>query len=150
MHIIDSFTGSNRFLSNFFAHRIEFGDIWYPTNEHAFHAQKTHDQDLRREIARAKIPLDAKRMGRRLTLRDDWNEVSFRVMFLLNQAKFRDGVLRMALMTTGESLLVEGNIWHDNLWGDCRCGRPQCDVDGRNQLGQILMEIRSDLFLEYT
>ena len=150
MHVIDSFSGPNRFLSNFYRHTITFGDISFPTNEHAFAAWKTTDWDQRRAIAEASGPKEAKAMGRRLALREGWDEMSSDVMRLINATKYADGALRMALLTTGDALLVEGNIWHDNTWGDCFCGRPACRSEGENRLGQILMSIRSDLFLEFS
>jgi predicted NAD-dependent protein-ADP-ribosyltransferase YbiA (DUF1768 family) len=50
------------------------------------------------------------------------------------------------LLSTGDALLVETNTWHDNSFGDCECGkREPCAAPGQNQLGIILMQIRSCL-----
>jgi predicted NAD-dependent protein-ADP-ribosyltransferase YbiA (DUF1768 family) len=47
------------------------------------------------------------------------------------------------LLATDESLLIEGNWWHDNFWGDCRCGKkPECRAMGENMLGKTHMKIR--------
>ena len=41
-------------------------------------------------------------------------------------------------------MLIEGNYWHDNYWGNCLC--PKCkEIEGQNQLGKILMKVRSTL-----
>ena len=47
--------------------------------------------------------------------------------------------------TIGNTPLVEWNRWHDQRWGSCVCGRTACDTDGENRLGQILMQLRTDL-----
>lgn len=44
---------------------------------------------------------------------------------------------------TAEELLVEGNNWNDTFWGVCR-GR------GENNLGRILMKVRSEVKTERT
>lgn len=45
------------------------------------------------------------------------------------------------LRSTGGSLIVEGNVWHDQIWGGCSCSRHR-DVPGGNALGVILMAVR--------
>ena len=48
------------------------------------------------------------------------------------------------LRLTGKVLLEEGNRWHDNFWGNCRC--QECDdVEGRNILGKLLMKVRDEM-----
>ena len=50
--------------------------------------------------------------------------------------------LMKKLLATGDAKLVEGNTWHDNYWGICRCGsRDKCGT-GSNMLGKILMQVR--------
>jgi predicted NAD-dependent protein-ADP-ribosyltransferase YbiA (DUF1768 family) len=53
-----------------------------------------------------------------------------------------DDELARLLCATGDIPLVEQNTWHDNYWGDCRCGRPSCGEPGKNYLGGILMAAR--------
>ena len=49
-------------------------------------------------------------------------------------------------MATGDKYLTEGNNWHDNYWGVCKCNSSKClDKVGRNKLGKILMQIREEL-----
>lgn len=88
----------------------------------------------------------AKRLGREIEMRPDWDDVRYRVMARLVMRKFLDHPdLADKLLATGDSLLVEGNTWHDNIWGDCRCGRPECQATGLNWLGLILMAVREAL-----
>ena len=52
--------------------------------------------------------------------------------------------LKNMLLETEEKELVEGNIWHDNTWGNCYCNRCK-NVKGKNLLGKILMDIRDEM-----
>jgi ribA/ribD-fused uncharacterized protein len=77
-------------------------------------------------------------------LRPDWERIKKQVMLRVVLAKFaRNPELAAELRETGNACLIEGNTWHDNYWGDCRCGGPSCTgTDGWNYLGQILMAAR--------
>jgi predicted NAD-dependent protein-ADP-ribosyltransferase YbiA (DUF1768 family) len=70
-------------------------------------------------------------------------------MYEICYAKFSQNVeLKEKLLATGNKHLIEGTYWHDNCWGDCYC--EDCvDIVGENRLGEILMEIRSDLRGEF-
>ena len=53
-------------------------------------------------------------------------------------------ILGSWLKETYPKLLIEGNYWHDNYWGQCKCNR--CTrYKGRNTLGKILMQVREEL-----
>ena len=47
------------------------------------------------------------------------------------------------LLETGDEELIEGNRWHDNVFGSCFC--PKCGDKGQNMLGKLLMELRDKL-----
>ena len=139
--MIDCFDGKWAFLSNFYQNEIEHEGIVYPTNEHFFQAMKTLDNDERRQIANCLTPGQAKRMGRRVALRSDWESVKEDVMFLGLCLKFADEQLADWLLETGDEELVEGTTWHDNEWGNCSC--PKCtNIEGKNKLGKLLMRVR--------
>jgi ribA/ribD-fused uncharacterized protein len=144
---IREFRGRWAFLSNFHPSPLVWEGIQYPTAEHAFNAGKTVDLGQRAWVAAAPTPREAKRRGRTVALRPWWDaEVRFEVMAEVLEAKFGGHPGRVhALLATGDALLVEGNTWHDNTWGDCRCGRQVCIDPGRNALGVLLMGLRSDL-----
>ena len=139
--MINCFDKEWAFLSNFYESEIEFEGIVYPTNEHFFQAMKTLDIDERRAIANALTPGKAKRMGRRVTLRSDWEEVKEEVMFLGLCLKFADDQLADWLLETGDEELVEGTTWHDNEWGNCTCEKCK-NIPGKNKLGKLLMKVR--------
>ena len=139
--MIDCFDGHWAFLSNFYWNEIEFEGIIYPTNEHFFQAMKTLDINERRAIANCRTPGQAKRMGRRVALRPDWEVVKESVMLEGLCLKFADEQLADWLLETGDEELVEGTTWHDNEWGNCSC--PKCaHIEGKNKLGRLLMIVR--------
>lgn len=117
--------------------------------EREYQAAKTLDEVAARQILACNQPFGSggsKKLGRAAPLRPDWERVKYQVMARLVTAKFRDHpVLAAQLVATGDALLVEGNTWHDNVWGDCRCGGPECVKPGLNLLGHILMSVRETL-----
>ena len=141
--MIDNFDKKWAFLSNFYWSEIEFEGITYPTTEHFFQAMKTLDLDERRRIANALTPGQAKRMGRSVALRPDWEDVKIDVMREGLYRKFADEQLADWLLETGDEKLVEGNWWSDNFWGVCHCQKCQEQgIQGKNMLGKLLMEVR--------
>lgn len=137
---INQFTGEHEFLSNF--HREADGK----TAEHRFQAAKTTDPDEAARVMACATPAQAKRAGRKVTLRRRWNEERVAVMREVLRAKFAPGTeLATKLLATGHEHLTEGNTWHDQFWGDCQCGQSRCARRGRNELGMLLMEIRDEL-----
>lgn len=138
--MIDSFRGKYRFLSNFWPSPIFVFGSEYPTVEHAYQGLKTVVMEEREEIRLAKTPGQAKRLGKKVTMREDWND-EFKLfhMHLFNQMKFHGHEdLGEKLLATGDQELVEGNAWGDTFWG-------VCNGVGENHLGKILMKIRGEL-----
>lgn len=136
---IDSFFGKYRFLSNFWPCEIEYEGIIYPSTEHAFQAAKTLDEKKRLEIARLDgLPAIAKKVGKTLELRDDWEQIKISVMEDLLRKKFCHQELREQLLLTGDSELIEGNYWNDKFWG-------VCNGEGQNWLGKLLMKVRKEI-----
>jgi ribA/ribD-fused uncharacterized protein len=148
--MIIEFEDQFAFLSNFYNSPFEYDGIKYPTNEHFFQAMKTLDQEERKVIAAVATPGEAKRLGRKVTLRADWEEVKTDVMMLGLRLKFsQNPSLAASLIETGDEELIEGNWWHDNTWGNCLCAK--CSrTPGRNLLGMLLMELRKELQYEAT
>lgn len=142
--MIIEFEDEYAFLSNFYPSPFTHDGIEYPTNEHFFQAMKTTDLELRKAIAAAKTPGVAKRMGRTIKLRPDWEKIKVDVMRLGLILKFQNPDLKEKLLATGDEELIEGNWWHDNTWGSCHCDA--CfNTPGRNMLGMLLMELRKEL-----
>lgn len=130
-------------FSNFSAHGFTLDELWWPTSEHYFQAQKFVTTDLAwfEKIQRAKTPKDAAKMGRDRThpLRQDWEQVKEEIMFQAVLQKFTTHEeLRQILLETGEEEIVE-NSPIDYYWG---CGK---DGSGKNRLGVILMQVRDSV-----
>lgn len=136
--MIDRFRGDYRFLSNFWLAFVVLDGIEYRSVEHAYQAAKTLDPTWRSSIRGCPTPGDAKRMGRRVPMRKDWDDVKVDVMLDLLRQKFQHESLRWLLLDTGNEELVEGNDWGDKFWGRCR-------GEGLNLLGELLMQVRSEI-----
>jgi len=111
----------------------------YPSVEHAYQAAKTLDKDRQQYIRNLATPNLAKKAGRKLVLREDWEQVKVPIMRELLREKFSQEPEKLVLLATGNEELVEGNWWGDQFWGQSPVGV------GENWLGRLLMEIRTDL-----
>jgi ribA/ribD-fused uncharacterized protein len=128
---IRSFSGKYRFLSNFYP---ALGS----TVEHHFQAAKAVKAEASAWVMAAPNPGIAKKRGRQVKLRADWNAVRNDVMLGLLRRKFEDPELRHLLMSTGDAELIEGNTWGDTYWG-------VCNGVGENWLGKLLMQVREEI-----
>ena len=145
MEKIDSFTDKYAFMSNFSYSPMEFEGISVPTAEHAFQMMKASTQDMREFIAMAPTASQAKSRGRGVKIRGDWEQIKFDIMYRIQLAKYRQNPhLLASLLATGDAELEEGNWWHDNIYGNCKCERCR-DIEGHNMLGNILMIVRKEL-----
>lgn len=135
--VIESFTGENYFLSNFYEFPVEVFGLKFQNSEAAFQSQKSLNKSIQQKFCNLP-PFDAKHLAHSLPLRIDWESVKVDVMRDVLQAKFSDPELKRRLMNTHPHRLVEGNTWGDKYWG-------VCDGEGKNYLGRLLMELRDKL-----
>lgn len=136
-HVVKGFDGKYRFLSNFFLIPTYFEGILYPSSEHAYQAAKTLDFNIRSSTFLHCTSGQAKSRGDALTTRNEWHHIKYDVMSVIVFDKFyRNTDLRINLLATGNKLLEETNSWGDRFWG-------VCDEKGENNLGKILMGVRS-------
>lgn len=140
---IDAFIGLHHHLSNFSNAPVAYAGLEFPNVECAFQAAKCAnpaDQPQFRDLTAGQ----AKRLGRRVRMRDDWERVKLAVMLEMLRQKFTpDRVAGQALLATGDADLVEGNDWGDQFWG-CTRG-PDGAWVGENHLGKLLMRVRAEL-----
>jgi N-glycosidase YbiA len=134
-------TDSYAAFSNFAPYGVALQDLWWPTVEHFFQAQKFDDPDYRERIRRVARPKQAKALGmtRAVPIRSDWDSVKDGIMYLAVRTKFdTHPIPRALLLATGTEDIVE-NAPMDAYWG---CGP---DGQGLNKLGRILMRVRDDI-----
>jgi len=136
---IKEFIGEYRFLSNFYEIPLTYKGIEYPSSEHAYVSAKSDDLKFKIKVSKVETPGRVKRLGSKVTLIKDWDYKKFAIMEEIVRIKFEDPVLSKKLLDTGDRPLYEGNKWRDTTWGvDINTGV------GRNELGKILMKIRTE------
>jgi len=138
---IAAFRDEHYFLSNFFPVSIPMDGVTYGSSENAYQAAKTLSMTEREKFTRISAG-EAKRLGRAVTLRPDWDDVKIPIMRMILWLKFSHPTMREKLLSTGDAHLIEGNTWGDKFWGstyDVGIG----DYVGKNILGNLLMEIRA-------
>lgn len=137
MSEIREFSGEYHFLSNFHPVSVEYEGVTYPSVEHAYQAAKSLDLEERDIIRSSGSAGMAKRLGRHVKVRDDWDDIKLEIMSELVYQKFYgDPDLANKLLGTRDKVLVEGNWWGDRFWG-------VCNGVGYNHLGRILMAVRN-------
>lgn len=136
--VIDQFIDEYAFLSNFYQCVVTYRGITYSSSEAAFQAQKT--LDITEQVKFTLLtPSEAKKFGRTVKLRKDWESVKYQIMYDIVLTKFvQNEHLKKLLLETGDADLVEGNWWNDTYWGRCK-------GVGKNNLGKILTGVRSYL-----
>jgi len=137
-NVIGPFSGEFDWLSNFFPCKLEFEGLTFDNSEAAFQAAKCLNPIERTKfvgLAAGK----SKRLGKKVELRPDWNDIRIDVMREVLRAKFNQNPeLREKLIATGDAELIEGNNWRDFYWG-------VCNGKGQNHLGKLLMEVSAEL-----
>lgn len=132
-------------FSNFFSRKVVYKNITYGNTEAPFQAMKSLDTEVHKEFANLSGG-QAKKKGRSISLRSDWEDVKFDIMCDVLMAKFTQNEdLKELLLGTGDALLVENTTgWHDNNWGCCDCSRCHGKMS-KNMLGMALMRVRSNI-----
>lgn len=128
------------FLSNFFPcqlYDIDFPDITYMSVEAAFQAAKVTTHSERTAFSEAD-PSTAKRLGRRVRLRPDWESVKDSIMEQYLRQKFSPGSRLATRLVSVDEPIVEDNTWGDRYWG-------RVNGVGKNMLGILLERIRAEL-----
>lgn len=135
---ISGFKGKYSFLSNFYSAPVVFEGLVYKNNEAAFQSAKCVNKKDRIQFQNL-LANEAKRLGRRVKLRPDWEDIKDEVMYEVVLDKFkRNDNLKEKLLDTANAELIEENWWNDTYWGVCK-GK------GKNKLGKILMKVRDEL-----
>ncbi len=79
---ITRFTGAFAPLSNFYDRdiRVYYDGLFYKNSEAAYQSAKTLDKKKREKFTQM-TPKEAKRQGKYLKLREDWDEVKDEIMY---------------------------------------------------------------------
>lgn len=137
--------GENVIYSNFYPCEIYYERLFFKNSESAYQAGKFVDLEMKNEFT-STTGGEAKELAKKykVHVRSDWHDLSLTRMSEVLHAKFTQHKdLRIMLINTYPQEMVEGNWWHDNWWGVCKCGKtPKCDGTGKNWLGRMLMAER--------
>lgn len=137
MEKIMGFQGRYRFLSNFYPSTVEFEDRIYKSSEAAYQAAKSPHKQVKDGFTSIDAR-EARKLGRRIAIRLDWEADKLNVMYRVLRVKFSGEPLRSMLITTEDQYLEETNYWHDTFWG-------VYNGEGLNHLGRLLMLVRDEL-----
>lgn len=151
--VIGPFDGEYEFLSNFYWLQtpMQFWGFQWNTSEHPYQAFKSlHDKDWAElavgGLSKYYYPGQAKRRGKQIKCRPDWERVKIQIMLMVVWHKFKDPELSAKLLATGDSFLVEINTWGDVTWGAVQqLGPGGGKLYGTNFLGLILMLVRKHI-----
>lgn len=144
--VIWQFQENFRFLSNFWPVKIKYQGLKYPSSENAYHAAKCQQPNDKLKFV-GLSEAHAKRLGKRVECRADWNQVKLQVMEEILRLKFEPGSeLAKKLIETEPYTLIEGNLWNDTYWGAPLTSiKLDGTYTGENHLGKLLMKLREEL-----
>lgn len=123
---------------NFAEHGIRFGKQFYFSGEHLFQSLKAQRLSEHEYVRCAANPFEAKRRGREVALRKDWEEVKGALMVAVLLLKFcQHKNLRKELIASHPQPIVEAR--KDPIWGQ------GSDGNGLNMMGHALVMARAIL-----
>ena len=133
-------------FDQFAAIQIDYLGRRMPTGEHAYHYTKFVDEhpDIAEEVFMARSPHDALHIAHAPAnldfIRADWDDIKVGVMHTICRLKLeQDPYVERKLRQTGNFLIVEDSP--DKFWGR----GPGPKHNGRNELGKIWMDLRTQL-----
>ena len=130
-------------LNNWSANAVSIWGQVFPTVEHGYHYKKFSETSpqVAAKILAAPSPWAAMQIerGHKDKRRKDWQDVKVDIMTELVRAKVSQNEdVEECLRKTGSKQIIENSPW-DTFWG---IGK---DGDGQNQMGKILMQVRTEL-----
>jgi ribA/ribD-fused uncharacterized protein len=129
------------FLSNMYPCNVPYthkGVLYnFKCSEALFQALKSKDLQTFKTFEKLN-GFEAKALGRKIPLREDWATIKVKAMKIAIYCKFENNKdLQQKLLAIQEPI-VEENTWNDTFWGVCK-GK------GLNKLGRLLMAYRQYL-----
>lgn len=144
MKMITCFANEYGWLSNFAPVSVYWNGLYFPSVEHGYVAAKSTNPEFWLKIQGTPTPGEAKRLGRKIELRPDWEHVKLPTMWELMIQKYNQHTFERQLIATDNAILIEGNAWGDRFWG---CEYKHGEWVGLNWLGRLTMMIRDDKIL---
>lgn len=134
-------------FNNSYEAPVMYDCITYKSSEAALQAQKTFEITERMEFAKLSAD-EARKKGKSIKLRDDWQDIKYDVMCNILYVKFKQnkGLMDILLETGSEPLVADMSHIHDMEWGTCFCRKH--GGKGKNLLGKALEEVRSKLAID--
>ena len=136
---ITSFRGPYWFLSNMSDYPVVYEWLLYRNSESAYQAAKFINPKTKALFLNLD-GFEAKKLGksRNFTMRKDWEDVKYDIMYKIVLAKFKQNVDALRrLLATGHLEIIEGNPSKYTPTKD--------DWIGKNTLGKIHMRVRKEL-----
>lgn len=141
-----------QWLSNMQYVKIEYDGIIYPSIENFYQAMKygksavvfldhtPQRQHIRTYLSKLK-PHESKKFSREHDMSNGrFEDNKFKIMLFALQQKFNQEPFKTLLLNTGDCHIEEGNWWGDHFWGvDIKTRQ------GENNLGKLIMQVRSEL-----
>ena len=136
------FNNEKEYLSNFYNAPFSYNGIKFRNVEQVFQGLKQFpDSNILLKFSKLSAS-EAKREGRKVTLRKDWEDIKDKIMKTLVTYKFEQNPLLLdRLLNEDDEHLIEYNYWHDNYWGHCVCDKCK-NKEKKNMLGKILKEVK--------
>jgi len=146
--------GPYKFLDNQAEYPIQIESKQYPTVEHYFQSMKAAefgDQEILDKIAKTPSGKAVKALGKKVKnfIKEQWDARRIEIMARGVRAKFvQHPELQKQLLETGEKKIGEADA-RDSFWGIGTSAATELSKDptkwkGQNQLGKILMNLRSE------
>jgi len=127
------------FLSNMRYYKILYNGVIFNASENVYQFSKLPEEMKKDWIYRfARMnPFTARKITRKLPVREDWEDIKLKVMFDVLRLKFYQHSYLIKDLIKIEGIIVEYNYWKDTYWGyDYNLKQ------GENNLGKLLMLLR--------
>ncbi len=135
-------------LSNFYHYPMTIDGKTFNTVEHYFQAMKATTPQEFELIRTQPSPAMAKKQGRKVLMRSDWESIKEQVMYIALEAKFSKPEMQAQLLYTNDLVLIEASP-SDKYWG---AGASKTQImqtgsyPGMNRLGVLLMALRYEIY----
>jgi len=133
-------------FSNFYKSVMKVDNLEYFTVEHYYQSKKFEGTVFEDYVRHQLSPMKAKKLAyteeAQQYFRPDWENIKVQVMAKGLFHKFQNPVLKNLLLSTEDAEIIEFSA-KDHFWG-ADVGDDET-TDGKNILGQMLMELRTNL-----